>query len=261
MARATAANRRRGAQRKSSRTGNGLRLLRNIVAALVLGAVPGLVAWQWDTLTQWPIRKVAIQGGMRYVAEAEIRQGLAPFTERGLLFLPLEEARASLRQLPWVDDVRLSRSWPDTVAVSVIEQQPVARWGDRSLLNNNGEVFTPPSIAEFGQLTWLYGPAGSEREVMSSYLALNKVLAQRGMQVLQLRRDAVGAWRAQLSDGLTLVFGRDDFAGRIRRFIAVYDRQLALYRDNLDTVDLRYRNGLAVAWKVPLDQWQPQQGS
>jgi cell division protein FtsQ len=178
---------------------------------------------------------------------------------RGLVALPLDQVRDTLRELAWVDDVRVSRVWPDGLAVEVTEQRPTARWGSDQLLNYRGEVFAPPSLGRFAGLTSLYGPEGSEQQVMANYLALSKVLTQRGMRLHELRKDERGAWQAKLAAGIELRFGRDDLADRIRRFIAVYDRQLVLYQDNISSVDLRYHNGLAVAWKTPLVELPPTQ--
>jgi cell division protein FtsQ len=246
---------RRGAQRVAPRRAvNWVGVLRSVAAIAVFGAAVSLLAWKWDELSYWPVRMVAVNGPMQNVKEQDIRDGLLPFMDVGLVSLPLAEVRAALRQLAWVDDVRVSRVWPDGLAVEVVEQQPTARWGKQGLLNYRGEVFTPESVGSYQELTSLYGPKGSEQEVMASYLALNKVLAQRGMQLRALRKDERGSWRAELDNGVVLDFGRRDLAGRIKRFIAVYDQQLALYEDNIAAVDLRYHNGLAVSWKVPLEQ-------
>ena len=60
-----------------------------------------------------------------------------------------------------------------------------------------------------------------------------------------------GGWQLAAADGrgtLTLDIGRDDVAGRLARFVAVYARTigvLARAGTQVDRVDLRYRNGFA----------------
>jgi cell division protein FtsQ len=255
QAQSSRGGKRRGAKRNNpSRHINWAGILRRGGTFMVIAGALGVLAWQWDNLNYWPVRNVAISGAVKNVSEQDVREQLLPYMNEGLVALPLDQVRDSLRSLAWVDDARVSRVWPDGLAVIVTEQQPTARWGDNSLLNYRGEVFIPPVVGDYAELTSLYGPKGSEQEVMATYQALSKVLGQRNMQLRSLRQDQRGAWYAQLEGELVLRFGSEDLPGRIRRFIAVFDRQLALYRDNIASVDLRYHNGLAVAWKTPLGE-------
>jgi cell division protein FtsQ len=252
--------RKSGAKRHNPRpTINWSGILRRTAAVLAIAGAATLLAWQWESLSYWPVRQVAISGAVKNVSEQDVRQQLLPYMNEGLVSLPLDEIRASLRSLSWVDDARVRRVWPDGLAVVVTEQQPTARWGGSSLLNYRGEVFTPSAIGDYADLISLYGPERSEQQVMATYQALSKVLVQRNMQLLSLHQDQRGSWQAELVGDLVLRFGSDDLPGRIRRFIAVYDKQLVLYRDNIASVDLRYHDGLAVAWKTPLAEHQTAQ--
>ena len=133
--------------------------------------------------------------------------------------------------------------------VKVTEQQPVARWGKTQLLNNRGQVFAPTNIEDFNMWPTLAGPAESQFEVMQHYLELNRSLQKRGMQLVSLSQDYRGAWRAELSDGVVLVFGRGKLVEKIQRLFVVYDKQLYRYMDKAKKIDLRYRNGIAVQWR------------
>jgi cell division protein FtsQ len=46
-----------------------------------------------------------------------------------------------------------------------------------------------------------------------------------------------------------LVLGRDEIAEKIRRLVIVWQSGLSLQSDSIETIDLRYPNGLAVSWK------------
>ena len=66
-----------------------------------------------------------------------------------------------------------------------------------------------------------------------------------------LNLSARGGGQVRANDGagaLTLDIGRDDVAGRLSRFLAVYGRTVGLLArsgTHVDHVDLRYRNGFA----------------
>ncbi len=62
--------------------------------------------------------------------------------------------------IPWVDRAGVARSWPRALRVQVVEQKPVARWGEGGLLNTRGEVFVQDAQHIPAELPELVGPAG-----------------------------------------------------------------------------------------------------
>ena len=118
-------SKRRGAKRKvERRVINWSGILRRGATLSVLAAALALLAWQWESLSHWPVRHVAISGAVKNVSEQDVRQQLLPYRNEGLVTFPLDEVRDSLRSPAWVDDARVSRVWPDGLAVEVSEQQP-----------------------------------------------------------------------------------------------------------------------------------------
>ena len=45
------------------------------------------------------------------------------------------------------------------------------------------------------------------------------------------------------------ILDQNQINDKLQRFLWLYQRELAPYADRIASVDLRYRNGLAVAWK------------
>ena len=60
-------------------------------------------------------------------------------------------------------------------------------------------------------------------------------------------------FRSTTQTGLQLLFGRDHLVEKVRRFAVVYEKELKEQIDKIERVDLRYANGLAVAWRTPID--------
>jgi cell division protein FtsQ len=52
-----------------------------------------------------------------------------------------------------------------------------------------------------------------------------------------------------MQSGLELRLGRNDQHQRLHRFIDVYTDKLMGQKQNIKHIDMRYTNGLAVAWK------------
>jgi cell division protein FtsQ len=58
------------------------------------------------------------------------------------------------------------------------------------------------------------------------------------------------SWQVKFTDDMQLQLGRAESEQRLARFIRVFEGPLASYRDQIQIVDMRYTNGLAVVWKT-----------
>ena len=94
---------------------------------------------------------------------------------RGNFFtLDLAAARGAFERLPWVRRVAVRRHWPDRLEVALEEHVPLARWGERALVNTHGEVFAG---AYDGELPVFSGPAGTAKEIAIQYQYFRRTLA------------------------------------------------------------------------------------
>jgi cell division protein FtsQ len=216
------------------------------LAALVVSAW-GISAWAVRQPV-FALRHVVIDGGIARAdpahVEAVVREEL-----RGTFFtLRLAEGRASLERVPWVKAAALRRQWPDTLRVTIVEHEPLARWTDGLLVDTEGEVFA----ADFaGPLPQLAGPSGTAAIVAARFLEYGVELAPRALGIAELRLSPRGGWQLRTAGSapLTVELGRNAPEERLSRFIAYYGRTVgALSRvgARVDYVDLRYGNGFAV---------------
>jgi cell division protein FtsQ len=222
-------------------------LARLALCSMLLSLSIALV-WYWPQLSNRPVTAVSITGELKYIDKQKIQNIIMPSLVGGLLEVPLDDLRVQIEALPWIEQASVGRVWPDGLEVKVTEQQPVARWGKTQLLNHRGQVFTPNNTESFNTWPTLVGPTESQFEVMQHYLELNRLLQNRGMQLISLSQDYRGAWNAELSNGVILVFGRGKLVEKIQRLFVVYDKQLYQYMSRAKKIDLRYRNGIAVQW-------------
>jgi cell division protein FtsQ len=94
----------------------------------------------------------------------------------------------------------------------------------------------------------LAGPSGSSEEVLAYYQRLLPHFAGLSLSLSQLRLEPRGAWRLQLSSGAWVMLGRRQHGERLARLSASWQRELANVSDHIRYIDLRYPNGVAVAW-------------
>lgn len=216
-----------------------------LLLALLLGA-GGRALWLW---LDRPIERVSIRGDLERVSAAYLRRQLAPLV-RGQTWLSadLGELRDRAREIGWLNEVRIQREWPNALVFELVEQIPVARWNDDRLLNPAGEPFAFAPLSPPEGLGHLAGPADSGPEVLAYHDALAERLAEHGLTLRQLRLEERGAWRLQIEGGIWVMLGRNNREARLARFLAAWDREFAALASHIRYIDLRYPNGVAVAW-------------
>ncbi len=201
-----------------------------------------------QALLDRPVDKLRLEGAFQRVTPIQVEAALAPALGRGFLSSDLGQLRRLVASLDWVDEVEITRVWPDTLAVRVTEHQAAARWGDSGLLNTRGELFTDESRYEFPELPRLAGPEGLESRVASRYLELRGPLAEANLSLKALTMDDRGAWRLELTSGQRIRLGRRELDVRLERFFGVVIPALSASIQQIEYVDMRYTNGFSVGW-------------
>jgi cell division protein FtsQ len=204
-----------------------------------------------------PITKVAVQGDLSYISQESVQQRIAPYIAASFFTVDLATMRVELEKMPWIAHAEVRRVWPDQVVVRLEEQLPVARWGEASLLNNQGEAFAPRELANYEHLPQLFGPQRAQQQVMQQYQVLSQMLRPLGFSVARLELRERGSWflttgAGSAGPGIELLLGRDHLIEKMRRFIVIYDKTLKEQITNIASIDLRYANGLSVSWREPI---------
>lgn len=218
-----------------------------LVSALVLGATVVSVRWLLDPQTL-PIKRVQIAGQFQHLSTAQLQDAIANTMTGGFFTVNVGAVMQAAHSLSWVDTVSVRRVWPDTLRLDVVEQIPLARWGEHDLVNRRGERFTPPVGTLPTDLPSLQGPAGLEAALTRNYYDMGKALAPAGLKITRLIQDERRSWRVALDNGIELRLGRDDAYPRLLRFVRLYPKVLAPRASQIASIDLRYTNGFAVAW-------------
>src|ERR1700733_3539995 len=217
--------------------------------ALVLMLVGALSALTWAL--DRPVRVISIDGSFQRVSPGQIEKAVAPFANQGFMSANLEEIQRAVEALPWVDQARIARRWPNSLRVTVSEQTAAARWGESGLLNTRGELFVRAATHVPAELPRLSGPEGTEGQVAQRYLAVQGRMLEAGLRLAALRLDERGAWEMDLDSGVTVRLGRRDVEDRIDRFIHTAAGVISHRLTEINYVDMRYSNGFAIGWRNP----------
>lgn len=196
-----------------------------------------------------PVQKIQVQGSFVNVTE----EMLAPLSKQvsgvGYFDVDVTAFQQKVEALPWVDQATIRRVWPDTLAIHFVEHHPTAVWASGGLLNERGELFKPSAATYPTGLPVFDGPEKSSARMLETYHRFSQMLLSLGMRIQQLKLDKRRSWQVVLQSGLHINLGREHEFERLARFVRVYPRIHAMDKGDLQRVDLRYTNGMAVTWK------------
>jgi len=217
--------------------------------AIAAIAIVGVIAFAMISIDQAKVKNITIVGELSEAQLVSIRSEFETMSAE----YDQQAIRDALQSLDWVNQVHVRRDWPDGVAIEVSPEVVVAYWNDDGFINADGKVLVTDLLVG-GDLPGLYGPAGTEQEVMARYQELGGMLASHGMEIRNLRRTELGSWTVETRDRMTIVLGKEDLKARIDRFLAVKAALVANGETKrIHRMDARYINGVAVHFEDELN--------
>jgi cell division protein FtsQ len=194
-----------------------------------------------------PIRVVRIEAELSIDEQQQVRGAIDSLVGQGMLTLDLDEVVATMRQLAWPRLVSARREWPDELVVQLVKETFVARWGDLGALNSAGEVF--PGVELAADVPMLRADLAGGPRAMQVFQLLHGALGSSGPSIVVLEQTRSGEWQVEVDDGFRVALGREDLAARLGRFLAVHREVLVDRAAEVEWVDARYMNGVAVRWR------------
>jgi len=224
---------------------------------LLVALLSAVLAWKYglnaiDThlKTALPIKYVRTEGVFQYLSKDEVKTTLEPLVRTGFFDADVQAIHAAVSTLPWVESVTVKRVWPDAIDIKVHERKPFVRWGEKSLISDQGVVFTPKNIEPFEDLLVLTGPDQQHGKVLEIMKGVRTVLADQSLELVEFNINNRWAWKLKLANGLEILLGRNEQLKKLQRFLKTLTVLQQEQIDAMEVVDLRYPNGYAVSWKA-----------
>jgi cell division protein FtsQ len=224
--------------------------------ALVLLALFASGVWWLAQRPMFTIRVIRIEGAqtqLRHVNPLTVRGTALPRIRGNFFTANLETVRAAFETVPWVRRAMVRREWPNKLIVTLEEHAPLGTWGDDGrLISVKGYVFTAnlAEAEEDGALPEFAGPDGSEKEVVSRFQEMHDWFAPIALTPESVHLSERYAWMVKLDNGVTVELGREQtkttLKERVERLVAVYPQLVARLQNRIESVDMRYPNGLAL---------------
>ncbi|CDG85079.1 cell division protein FtsQ/DivIB [Janthinobacterium agaricidamnosum] len=229
----------------------------NALLALVMLVCVAAGVWWLAQRPMFTLRMIRVESmqssGLRHVNHLTLRSATLGRIKGNFFTANLDSVRQAFESVPWVRRATVRREWPNQLIVTLDEHEALGTWGeDGRLLSVKGDVFTA-NLAEAEDdhvLPEFFGPDGSEKDVLATFALLRKWFAPIKLVPESLSLSSRYAWTVKLDNGMSVALGREQTRStlkeRVDRLVGIYP-QLASRLDNIDTIDMRYQNGLALS--------------
>ena len=142
-----------------------------IIAAVTIVAL-GLPQKAWTAAGEaigragFTVKRVDVVG-IHHMDSAPVYQIALDQRSMAMPLVNVSEIRSKLLQYGWIEDARVSRRFPDTLVIDVVERKPAALWqenGQLALIDSEGTVIDHVPVDKMPDLPLLIGAGANQRE-------------------------------------------------------------------------------------------------
>jgi len=205
----------------------------------------------------WPIEKIAIVGEVEHLQQSQLARILSAKEFSGMLSVDLQRLRSQVIQLPWIKDVQIRKVWPDTLSFSVEEYQPIAQINQSYLIDEGVLIERGDYIPRQAILILKIDDLQMEQEpdlliLLEKLQQIQIELAKHQLDIEQLKISESNSWSIQIENKFLIKVGRKQQLERIEKLVQIYT--VIENKNELESIDLRYSNGLAVSFANKLSE-------
>ena len=231
--------------RKEKLTNAGGWVLLIVACFVLLLGIFGL----YKVITDAQVANLQVVGTNSALESKQLTRYLTPVVKENYFTSDLEKIRDQALQLSWVDRVVVSRAWPNTIRVRVMPRHAIARWGTGRLLSDSGDIFAEVIPQNNQKLPLLHGPTTQSKMMMRRYNEINQLFLPVNVRLKELYLTERMTWFMQFDSGLRIIVDQDQTMSKLQRLSHLAQSDLKPVWSKISSVDLRYRNGLAIQWK------------
>ncbi|OAL77246.1 cell division protein FtsQ [Acinetobacter sp. SFB] len=217
-----------------------------LIALMVLAVgVYGL----YTVMTDAHVAELNVVGTRSDAENSQVMKHVTPVVTANYFTADLEQIRDQALELSWVDRVVVSRAWPNSIRVRVMPRHPIARWGTGRLLSDSGDIFAQVIPQNNQKLPLLHGPTSQSKMMMRRYNEINQLFLPVNVRLKELYLTERMTWFMQFDSGLRVIVDQDQTMSKLQRLSHLAQSDLKPVWSKISSIDLRYRNGLAIQWK------------
>ena len=171
----------------------------------------------------------------------------------------LQTLRDIAVDLSWVDQISVTRDWQRGIVITALPKQAVANFGTERLVDAKGVVFVPADSDELTQddFAMLQGEITQAPVIMQQMQQINEWYAPLNIQVEDIILSPRMTWLVRFNNGLRVIVDNENTAQKLLSLSQLLANQLSARRHEMQSIDLRYKNGFSIAWQPTVAQAVP----
>ena len=189
----------------------------------------------------YPIEEVEITSTTSNYDTEKINDIVASIQGQDLLSLDLSDIKKSIRSDDWIRDVEIKKSFPDTLEIIIIPQQPFAVYNSK-LMMMDGTVIGAPSLPL--DLPIIVDHTNDSLSSMNTMILTDKLLQKIDLDIKKV----------EIHDSLIKVFtstnmlisDRVNYEVNLNRLVISFQDLKKLFKREIKSIDMRYSNGFAI---------------
>ncbi|HEY2032399.1 MAG TPA: FtsQ-type POTRA domain-containing protein [Rhizomicrobium sp.] len=218
----------------------GLTLIAGLLAGGYVGRAIGAVNHGMDAIAAdagFGISSVHLAGN-RHTPPASVLAALGFEPGQSIFDADVHAARARLMQLEWVAEADVSRRYPDSISVAIVEKRPYALWQAADglhVIEHSSKPITFARAEDYPHLPLFIGGAPQGGADLVDAIAQHRAVVARvkAMQLISGRR-----WNLILDDGVVVKLPEDGWQQQLDALEHLIVDKSVLERDIVE-IDLR----------------------
>ena len=189
----------------------------------------------------YPIEEVEITSTTSNYDTEKINDIVASIQGQDLLSLDLSDIKRSIRSDDWIRDVEIKKSFPDTLEIVIIPQQPFAIYNSKVMMMD-GTVISTSSLPI--DLPIIVDHTNDSLSSMNTMILTDKLLQKIDLDIKKV----------EIHDSLIKVFtstnmlisDRVNYEVNLNRLVISFQDLKKLFKREIKSIDMRYSNGFAI---------------
>lgn len=188
--------------------------------------------------------------GLSAVEYQALQQVVNQQTVSSFFTTDLQALRDIVMGLAWVDQVSVTRDWQQGIVITALPKQAVANFGTERLVDAKGVVFVPVDSKDLSQQAFanLQGDVTQAPVIMQQMQQINDWYSPLDIQVEDIILTQRLTWLIRFDNGLRVIVDNENTAQKLLNLSQLLGNQLSSRRNDIQSVDLRYKNGFTVSW-------------
>ena len=189
----------------------------------------------------YPIEEVEVTSTTSNYDTEKINDIVVSIHGQDLLSLDLSDIKRNIRSDDWIRDVKIKKSFPDTLEIIIIPQQPYAIYNSK-IMTIDGTVIGASTMQL--DLPIIIDHTNDSQSSMNTMILTGKLLKKIDLDIKKIEiHDSI---IKVFTSANILISDRVNYENNLNRLVVTFHDLQKLFKREIKSIDMRYSNGFAI---------------